>query len=64
MRKLICDRCKKEIEGDEYVHLRIGGGGIIKQREFDLCKGCENSLVIFLEGKEGEPEDKGRTFGI
>ena len=64
MRKLICDRCGKEIDqgfnGDYnmrpkayckvFDHHYPSLGEISGDLEYDLCKDCANQLVTFLKG--------------
>ena len=64
VRKLICDRCGKEIDqgyNDDYnlhpkAFCRIFGdknSGIYSKTEdleYDLCENCANELVEFLKG--------------
>lgn len=64
VRKLICDKCGKEIDqgyNDDYnlhpkAFCRIYGDGIsvmgyeVDDLEYDLCENCANELVEFLKG--------------
>ncbi len=63
MRKLICDRCGREIDqgfNDDYnmkpkAFCRIFGDGVdtlgyeVGDLEYDLCDDCANQLVAFLK---------------
>lgn len=64
MRKLICDRCGKEIDqgfADKFdmkpkAFCRIYGDEVstmgyeVGDLEYDLCENCTNELVEFLKG--------------
>lgn len=61
MKKIICDRCGKEIESNVYDAIKIING--IKYnltsrigfdvRKYDLCRDCQNDLYNWLNsGRE------------
>lgn len=64
VRKLICDRCKKEIDTSFMDKYEIRGSSFVRiygddhskinsyseDLEYDLCKDCTNQLVTFLKG--------------
>ena len=58
MRKLICDKCGREIDAgfDYFVEMEPTSkitipNGTNDELHFDLCKNCTNSLVEWLKNK-------------
>lgn len=50
--KILCDRCRKEIEGDPVKIIPELGGVVLveKQREKDYCRCCCDKTLAFLNG--------------
>ena len=47
MKKMICDKCGKELRNDEVCELTVDGNA---EEYFDLCPDCMEKLIDWLSG--------------
>lgn len=57
--KMFCDRCGEEISPRSYVTyagMRMIKAGV-NNKDYELCVSCALELKLWLNGKEGEPDE-------
>ena len=57
MRKLVCDRCKKEIHGWEICHTIQEQKSLYTTKYYDLCGKCSKEFYKFINNKEYQEEE-------
>ncbi len=51
--KFYCDKCKKEVEKDGFLTLRIGDMRNYEKKKIDLCGDCQEKVgIVKKEGTE------------